>query len=156
MDITQERIRIEWLILADGAQVSGQKLFLLGGGWDTLTVNSGFPFPQHLGLAVAFRVPWNATNQKHVFEVSILDDDTSETLASVGGEFETGRPPGVPPGISQLAQLAAEMTLEFKGPGLFVVRASINGEEQTDRQFPFRVIEGPGIRLTPQHRARPD
>ena len=31
---------IEWLILADAAEVVGGKLYLMGGGWDRLTVNS--------------------------------------------------------------------------------------------------------------------
>ena len=34
-------MEVEWLILADSAQVIGNKLYLLGGGWDQLAVNTG-------------------------------------------------------------------------------------------------------------------
>src|SRR5688500_1930861 len=40
------QMEVEWLILADSAQVIGGKLFLLGGGWDVLTVNTSFPWQQ--------------------------------------------------------------------------------------------------------------
>ena len=31
-------MEVDWLILADSAQVTGGKLYMLGGGWDRLTV----------------------------------------------------------------------------------------------------------------------
>ena len=44
-------MEIEWLILADAAQVTGNKLYLLGGGWDRLNVNRDFPVNQHCAIA---------------------------------------------------------------------------------------------------------
>ncbi len=34
---------VEWLILADAAQVNGNKLYLLEGGWDRLTITRPLP-----------------------------------------------------------------------------------------------------------------
>jgi Family of unknown function (DUF6941) len=147
MSVTNDRVRLEWLILADGAQVAGGKLYLLGGGWDVLTVNAEFPVNQHLAIAAAFRVPWTATNQQHTFELKIVNDDTGEIVAGFGGQFETGRPPGLPPGTSQLSQLTAEAMVQFKTAGLFTVRAAIDSQEQADRHFPFRVVEGPMLAM---------
>ena len=48
---------IEWLILADGAQVVGNKLYLMGGGWDKLQINGGFPKQHATGIALAIKVP---------------------------------------------------------------------------------------------------
>src|SRR5437773_10351851 len=66
MSIPGERVSLEWLILADSAQVVGNKLYLAGGGWDLLTINAEFPHDQIIGLAASFGVPWSETNQPHL------------------------------------------------------------------------------------------
>ena len=143
---------IEWLILADAAQVIGNKLNLLGGGWDVLTVNSEFPVNQRCSLALAVRVPWNETNQKHSFEVEVLSEDASteqhRTLMKAGGEFEVGRPAGIPVGQNQRVQLAVDMTLKFDEPGTNVIVARIGGAEM--KRTHFNVVAGP--RLASQQR----
>ena len=47
---------IEWLILADAAEVVGGKLYVMGGGWDRLTVHSQSA-KKNLAVALALRVP---------------------------------------------------------------------------------------------------
>jgi len=136
-------MKVEWLILADGAQVVGGKLYLLGGGWDVLTVNSAFPVTQRCAVAAAFRIPWNETNQRHNVEIEIASDD-GKSLAKIGGQLEIGRPVGIPPGSEQRAQLAADVPLEFKEPGVFAIVARVEGQEET--RTAFRVIAGPGSR----------
>lgn len=131
---------VEWLILADAAQVVGGKLYLLGGGWDILTVNAGFPVEQRCAVAAAFKVGWNETNQPHDVTIEIADED-GRTLLTVGAQLEAGRPPGIPPGQDQRAQLALDVTLRFQTPGTYVVTARIAGEEGC--RVPFRVVEGP-------------
>lgn len=130
-------MELEWLVLADAAQVVGGKLYLLGGGWDFLMVNSGFPAPQHCAVAAAFRVPWNETNQRHHVDIRIEDDDGQE-LVSVGGEVEVGRPPGIPVGHEQRVQLAVDLTIEFQKPGGYVIIARVEGREM--RRVPFTII----------------
>ena len=75
---------VEWLILADAAQVTGGKLYLIGGGWDKVTANK-FPHPQSMSIAVSFRVPWTETNERHSFEVEIAGAD-GEAIAKVTAE----------------------------------------------------------------------
>jgi len=135
-------VEVEWLILADGAEVSGGKLHLLGGGWDVLTVNSGFPVDQHAAIAAALKVPWNETNRPHGVEISIEDEDGKELL-KVAGQVEVGRPPGIVPGQDQRAQIAIDFMMKLERPGTYVVVARINGEE--GRRVPFRVMPGPGL-----------
>ena len=135
-----EAVAIEWLILADAAQVVGQKLYLLGGGWDTLTVNTGFPIQHRCAVVASFRIPWNETNKPHDVELIIEDQDSRELL-KVAGQVEVGRPPGIPNGQSQRAQIAAEGVLEFQEPGTYVIRARIAGQE--GHTVPFRIVPGP-------------
>jgi hypothetical protein len=137
----------EWLILADGAQVAGGKLYLLGGGWDILTVNTGFPVDQHAAIAAAFKVPWNETNQPHNIELAIEDEDGTEKL-KVAGQVEVGRPPGILPGQDQRAQIAIDFTMKLERPGSYVVIARIDGTE--GRRVPFRVLAGPNLQTEPR------
>ncbi len=140
--------RVEWLILADAAQVVGNKLYLLGGGWDTLTVASPFPAQQRLAIAVSFAVPWNQTNVDHNFDVEIAAED-GERIAAVGGQFNVGRPPGIPLGAEQRTQLAVDFALTFKGVGRHVIIARLEGQEQ--ERVRFNVVTPP----TPPHHVPP-
>lgn len=138
----------EWLILADHVDVVGNKLYLNGGGWDTLTVNSGFPVQQTLGVAAAFRVPWNETNQRTNVEIEIVTAD-GLTLTKAAGQLEVGRPPGLPAGQSQRAQIAVNMTLSLDKPGTYEIITRIEGHE--DHRTHFNVVAGPII-IAQQHR----
>ena len=69
---------VEWLIIADAAQVVGGKLYLLGGGYDRVTLPKQPPAPHNMAVAVAFRVSWIETNVKHDFELEILDGDGNQ------------------------------------------------------------------------------
>jgi hypothetical protein len=144
-------MEIEWLILADAAQVVGAKLYLLGGGWDRLTVNRPFPVEQRMGLAVSMIVGWNETNKKHDFEVEILSEDLAtealKSMVKVGGQCEIGRPPGIQSGQDQRFQIAVEMNLKIDSPGTKTVIARIGGQEK--RRVHFNVMAGPNAANPP-------
>lgn len=137
-------MEIEWLILADSAQVNGNKLYLLGGGWDAIMVQKAFPVNQAFSIAVSIKVPWNSTNQKHNFEIEILGEDPQteeqKSMAKMGGQFEVGRPPGIPQGQDQRIQMAMNLVLPLDSPGSKTVIARIDGEEA--RRTQFRVVAG--------------
>lgn len=142
-------MEVEWLILADSAQVVGNKLYLLGGGWDRLMVNTGFPVSQRCAIALSVKVPWNETNQKHTFEVEVASEgpgtEELKGLMKVGGQIEVGRPPGIPPGQDQRVQLAMETNLKIDTPGTKVVVARIEGQEM--RRIRFTVVPGPMLSM---------
>jgi hypothetical protein len=134
-------MEIEWLILADAAQVVNGKLYLLGGGWETVTLHSDrFPVSHHCAVAASFRVPWLETNQQTPMEIEIVHED-GDTIAKIAGQVEVGRPAGHPPGQDQRTQLATELALALPKPGNYVVIGRIAGEEK--KRVPFRVILNP-------------
>jgi hypothetical protein len=135
-----KRMDVEWLILADYAQMAENKLYLIGGGWDRLTVNTKFPLQQNIGIAVSIQVPWNETNQPGNFEVSVQSQD-GVSLATLGGQFKVGRPPDHPQGEVQRAQIAANLPIEIKEPGIYVIVATLEGQEM--KRVPFFVVPGP-------------
>jgi hypothetical protein len=138
-------VKLEWLILADHAEVLGGKLYLMGGGWDVFTAGA-FPAPKHAAIAVAFQVPWNETNQRHNVEIEIADQD-GRSIAKMGGQLEVGRPAGIALGQAQRVPLVVEANLLFEKPGTYVVTASIEGEEAG--RVSFNVIAAPGT--APSH-----
>ena len=139
--LLSDGISVEWLILADAAEVTGGKLYLLGGGWDRLTVNSQ-PARRNLAVALAFRVPWHETNKRHTFQLDLSDDD-GVSIASVEGELEVGRPPGIPQGQPQITQLVVNVEAAFEKLGTYVITARVNSEKE--RSTRFNVVPGPGL-----------
>jgi hypothetical protein len=128
---------LEWLILADAAQVVGNKLYLMGGGWDTVNVNGPLPVTQRCAVAASFTVPWPETNRRHNVSIDISTED-GQLIAEVNGQVEVGRPVGIPPGASQRAQLAADLALPIHSPGVIVIVAKIEGKEAG--RLTFRVV----------------
>lgn len=133
-------MEIEWLILADYAEVIGNKLYLQGGGWDRLTVNTGFPHKRSIGVATSVRVPWRDTNTEGTLHLALATEDNVE-LASFEGAFRVGRPPDLPDGSYQRVQIAGSFNADLQEPGIYVVTARINGEE--GMSVHFNVVPGP-------------
>jgi hypothetical protein len=111
----------EWLILADWSEIIGDKLYLMGGGWDCIQLSGELPSTRTCSIAASFRVPWDETNQKHAFSIEVLTDEGEPLRPRLQGQVEASRLPGVRPGTTQRAQLSANFDLEFTRVGGYVV-----------------------------------
>lgn len=131
-------MRIEWMMLADAAQVSNNKLYVLGGGWERLSVASDFPVRQRASLALAFSIPWSETNQRHGFTVRIVDEDGKDVHGAINGHFETGRPAGLAPGADQRVQVAIDLSMNLEKEGVYVVEATLAEQETSRATFTVR------------------
>lgn len=130
------------LLLADFAQAIDNKLYIMGGGWSLIG-----PDPTPFGIAIKIEVPWDQTNTKHKWELSLLDSDgnpatvgTAEELGTVevSGEYEVGRPPGLAPGTPIDLTLAINFSPLPLAPGQrYVWRLSIDGHADEDWQAAF-------------------
>ena len=97
------------MLLADAAQVSEGKLYILGGGW-TFTG----PGPQPSAIAMHFEIPWNETNRRHHWRLDLVDSDDDPVTINgepvvLRGAMEAGRPPGTPPGTPIPVALAINL-----------------------------------------------
>jgi hypothetical protein len=128
---------VDFLILADSAQVQGNKLYMLGGGWDNVHARR-LPAMHPMGIGVGILVPWTETNRKHRFRLQIRDEDHAAELLKVEGEFEQGRPAGTPVGSTQRVILALNVTLKLEQRGQCVVELWIN--EVSGKSVPFGVV----------------
>lgn len=126
------------LILADSAQVVGDKLFMLGGGWRFLNAPQ-LPVQHQMAVAVGILVGWAETNHRHAFRMDISHEDSGDRrLVTVDGEFEAGRPPGIPAGTDQQVLLAFNFSVTFEHAGQYVARLMLNGE--TAKRLPFIIV----------------
>lgn len=133
-------MEVEWIILADAAEAVNNKLYLIGGGWETITVNRPLPIQHPCAVAVAFSVPWDEADRQHNIEIVIEDQDGGK-LVDVAGQIEVGRPAGVPLGRAQRVHMAVKVLLPLQRLGTCAVIARIEGREA--RRVPFNVVSGP-------------
>jgi len=134
-------IGVEFLLLCDGAQVVGGKLYVLGGAWDRLQFPS-YPQTYPMGLAFGVRVPWTESNRAHTFAIRGVNADGDAELFKAEGQFEVGRPPGTPRGMSQLFQVALQVPLPVPAPGSYAIEAVLD-DGKARRVTPYFAVQVP-------------
>ena len=53
----------------------------------------------------------------------------------VKGDFEVGRPPGIPQGASQRFMIAANLTLSLETPGPYKIIVRVDGADEESASF---------------------
>ncbi|HMM41177.1 MAG TPA: hypothetical protein PKA95_04695 [Thermomicrobiales bacterium] len=129
MEQMSRRMQLDWVMLSDAAQIVNGKLYVLGGGWDTLVVSGPFPVSRPCGLAIAFRMPSTGAMQRKTARIQVVDQEGASTIATADVQFQAGRPPGVDDELPQRVQLAAGLNLSFPKTGVYVVMVSVDGDE---------------------------
>lgn len=133
-------MEIDYAILADHAEVTNNKLYLMGGGWDTMGAVEA-PVNVRVMLVTGVRVEWDETNAAIPLVVR-LDDDDAQEVFRLEGQMNVGRPPSLVPGTSQLSQMAFAMNValpRFGGYRITVTAGS--GEAEVRRSLPFRLVK---------------
>jgi hypothetical protein len=129
------------VMICDYAEAINGKFYVTGGGWNVCP-----PGPRNMSVLVWAMVPWAEANVKHQLRLILLDDDgkvveLGEPPAQVvqAGEFEVGRPPGVPAGT----ELDFKMVFGFGGLPLetdkgYRWQVEIDGEPAGEQSFMTR------------------
>jgi len=125
------------MLLADAAQVSEGKLYILGGGW-SMTGPAEVPS----AIAIKIEVPWDQANRQHHFQVELFDGDgqavkMGSEAVRIQGQFETGRPAGLAPGTPLDVPLAISIGPLGLAPGRYAWRCSVDGETHEDWEIYF-------------------
>lgn len=127
IDPSAEPVVDATVLLADFAQVSDAKLYLLGGGLTAIG-----PQPQPVAIAILLQIPWDRANIAHSWLLELLDEDgaavpNADNPLSVGGNVETGRPVGTRPGSPLQVPIVVNFTALPVQPGrTYLFRLSIN------------------------------
>jgi hypothetical protein len=143
------------VLLADSAVTADGKLFVLGGGWNTVAAPA-FPFRLvRLAIVILLREPDADTVRNHRLEIEIRASTgvslpfgdpqsrlTSDAEGAIGLDLISGPQSGVLPGDEHLIPVAVNFDgLIFQGPDLYFVIITIDGQEA--RRVRFRVVESP-------------
>ncbi|MFN0073609.1 MAG: DUF6941 family protein, partial [Chloroflexota bacterium] len=102
------------------------------------------PVEHRMAIVAAIQVDWMETNQRHQVEIEVALDDPRKTVFKTKGQFEVGRPAGIPEGQSQRIQISLDAELTLSEPGQYVLVARAGGDE---KQVPFRVQVGPMLAM---------
>jgi len=127
------------MLLADAAQAVDGKLYILGGGWSFIG-----PQPTPMAIAMKIEVPWDQSNRRHAFELRLLDEDGRPVEVDgnpvvIRGEFEVGRPAGLPPGTPLDVPVAVNIgPLPLRPGSGYVWRCSMDGESLDEWRVAFR------------------
>ncbi len=124
-------VTVDYMVIADAAVVAEGKHYIHGAGWDHIMA-AAFPV-RHPALAVAVRlaIPWGDTNQPHMLELDLLDQDGNSILPPPGalrGPINVGRPPQAHPGSDLYVPLVFNLAgVEFPQPATYSIVLRIEG-----------------------------
>lgn len=134
------------LLLCDAAQVVGEKLYILGGGWSYMwTQEAGTP----LSFAVALDIilPWDFANRNLNILVRVVTEDFEDViLPGADGPIraEGGLVAGRSPQARQGADLHVPLVIPFPPlalePGGYVCELQIDGDSIARTSFQVGVI----------------
>lgn len=134
------RAGVEYLILADAVEALNGKLYLMGGGWDTI-VSADISRPLALAMACGVLVPWNETDDDHSVSLRLDDVDGHSIAPPLTIQFKTGRPPTLQRGAVTHVPFAIKAEIQFPAAGEYVVIARVDDRPEGERRLAFFVRE---------------
>ncbi len=139
-------MKLDWMILANAAEIHGGLLTMMGGGWDTVTPGGetppGTPAAYVRGSLVA-RILMNRseTERPHVFEIRVMDGDGENIAPALEGEFTATLSPDLPTGWDQSFLIAIDMTgMPLPVVGMYEMTFSVDGHFLGSRPFRVRFL----------------
>ncbi len=94
-------------MLADAAQVQSGKLFVLGGGFDTISVRQLPATHRMVALAMIAEVGPDERQQDLELTITLVDEDGTELGVMAKGKLRVGAPPNLPPGSPSIVPIVS-------------------------------------------------
>lgn len=127
-------------MLADAAQVQSGKLFVLGGGFDTISVRQLPATHRSLSLAMVAEVGPDERQQDLELVVQLVDEDGAELGVIAKGKLRVGAPPNLPPGSPSIVPIVTPFhNVSFPEAKGYAFVVSMNESELT--RVKFRVVQ---------------
>ena len=134
-----EQVEVDFMLLADRAEVLNGKLYMMGGAWDRRHIKD-INTPVSLTIVIGVLVPWNLTNEPHRLRIRIEDDDGTTLPPEVEATVNVGRPVNATQGQSFRATAVINNRWMLPRHGVYRVVASV--ASQTERRVTFYAVEG--------------
>ena len=138
MSMPFEQVEIDFLLLADRAEVLNGKLYMMGGAWDRRQIRD-IGAPISLTIVASVLVPWNLTNEPHSLRIRVEDEDGSPVPPEVEATVNVGRPVNATQGQSFRATAVINNRWTLTRFGTFRVVASVAGH--SEKRVAFYIVE---------------
>jgi hypothetical protein len=127
-------------MLADAAQVQGGKLFVLGGGFDTISARTLPVVHRNLTVALVAEVDPDERHRNLEIMITLIDEDGRELGVEAKGKMRVGAPPNLPPGSSSIVPIVSPFyNVRFEEAKGYAFIVSYEDEELA--RITFRVVE---------------
>ena len=136
-------MRVKYLLLAEHAEAINNKHYIMGGGLFRIA-GPEFPLVQpSLSVAAAIDIPYEDTVEQHSIAIDIVDGDERSVLPQpFSTKFETGRPPGMRHGDSQVAMMVINFAnVQFSSEGRYWVKLEIDGSEMVREPLTLQHVQ---------------
>ena len=135
-------MRVTSALLADSAQVHAGKLFIMGGGFDTIRTRSVPALHKALAVVMVVEVTPGERETNLAIEVTLMDEDMQPLGPRASGTLRVGEAPAHRPGQSSVVPLAIPFfDLQFPHEQGYVFRVSHQEDELA--RIPFTVLVVP-------------
>jgi hypothetical protein len=135
-------MRLTSALLADAAQVTGGKLYVLGGAFDTITARSFPVVYRSIAVVLVAEVGPGDRNRDLPLRISLQDEDGADLGVESVGNLRVGAPSSLPAGASTVVPLVGAFgNVRFPKAGGYVFVVEHEGAELA--HIPFRVRQAP-------------
>ena len=132
-------MRLTSAMLADAAQVQNGKLYVLGGGFDTISVGSIPVVHRNLSLAMVAEVGPDERQRDLDLMIKLLDEDGNDIGVEAKGKLRVGAPPNLPPGSPSIVPIVSPFhNITFPEAKGYAFVVSLNDAELA--RIKFRVV----------------
>ncbi len=94
-------------MLADSAQVQGGKLFVMGGGYETIRARTVPVVHRNINVVLVVEIGPAERNQDIDLVIELMDEDGRPIGVKANGRLRVGDQPSLPPGTSSLVPLVS-------------------------------------------------
>ncbi len=132
-------MRLTSAMLADAAQVQNGKLYVLGGGFDTISVRSVPAGHPNLSLAMVAEVGPDEHQRDLDLLITLLDEDGNPLGVEAKGRLRVGAPPNLPPGSPTIVPIVTPFhNITFPEAKGYAFVVTLNDTELA--RIKFRVV----------------
>jgi hypothetical protein len=139
MESGLEQPEVEFILVADKAEVVNGKLYMIGGGFDQIGIGN-FEEPAVFSLAIGLTIPWHFANLRIPLNVVMAHEDGAE-VATINIQIVSGRPPNSIAGQDFRTMIAFEGKWPLPDAATYGVTARFG--ETSMKKIRFHVLQTP-------------
>lgn len=134
-------MQVTTAMLADAASVERGKLFIHGGGWDTIDVPAIPAVHPALALVLIFQIDYDEALSDIPIVIELLDEDDKPLELRIEGKINAGHPPRLRRGMPTFHPLALSFPmLTFQHEGGYRFRVTSGDHELASVSLRVRAV----------------